>query len=461
MLCGQLGLIKNRADQCIYQGTINQCHVILARATDDILVGTSSLDTYNHIVTTLESHWKIHNMGQVSHFFGLRFLFSSNCMTIDQTHMVHEMILQYVYGSSWNKQIISRTNMIPMLSGVQHEEALASCIPYSPSELHKAIQLYGFEYRTLLGQFQHLCQWTRLDIQTSVQRLAQYQNAPGSLHFDALLQIAKHLRQYLDIPLAFNRKVSRGSTVSVSHISQAAPWLGEPTVISVEAHQFDKDQTFWHMPRIMTSLISTSSVSTSLSSTLQEQKHFSNISKPLLGIAPTTKGYADANFGGAIFDRLAYAGGVIMINDTAVLTLCRKQSTTAYNTTEAELDAATTLSKHVLWLRIYMEDMSIPYHDAISIGEDNSAAQIIAHAGKLTRNVRHIATKTQALQENVRHGRVHFARVSSAHNLADHFTKALPYSTLRAHCMTMMGYQFIDAAHRAIVTLARPDKSVL
>ena len=71
--------------------------------------------------------------------------------------------------------------------------------------------------------------------------------------------------------------------------------------------------------------------------------------------------------------------------------------------------------------------MSIPYHDAISIGEDNSAAQIIAHASKLTRNVRHIATKTQALQENVCHGRVHFTRVSLAHNLADHFTKALPY----------------------------------
>ena len=119
-------------------------------------------------------------------------------MTIDQTHMVHD-VLQYVYGLSWDKQIISRTNMIPMLSGIQHEEALASCIPYSPSELHKAIQLYGFEYRTLLGQFQHLCQWTRLDIQTAVQRLAQYQNAPGSLHFDALLQIAKYLRQYPDI----------------------------------------------------------------------------------------------------------------------------------------------------------------------------------------------------------------------------------------------------------------------
>ena len=98
---------------------------------------------------------------------------------------------------------------------------------------------------------------------------------------------------------------------------------------------------------------------------------------------------------------------------------------------------------------------------AISIGEDNSAAQIIAHAGKLTRNVRHIATKKQALQENVCHGRVHFIQVSSACNLADHFTKALPYSILCAHCMTMMGYQFIDAGHRAVATLTRPATSVL
>jgi hypothetical protein len=96
-----------------------------------------------------------------------------------------------------------------------------------------------------------------------------------------------------------------------------------------------------------------------------------------------------------------------------------------------------------------MEDMSISYHDATAIGEDkNFAAQIIMHASKLKRNVRHIATK-KALQENVHIGRVHFTWVLSVHNLAVHFTKMLPYSILHAHCMTMMGYQFIDAGHLA------------
>ena len=198
VIFGQLGLTKNQADQCIYQGTINNHHVIMAQAMDDILIGTRSLENYNHIISHLESHWKIHNMGIVSHFFGLRFLFSPHCMTIDKTHMVHE-VLTYVYGAAWNHQTLSSTNLVPMIAGIQHEEALASCVPYSDMEMKLAIKSYGFEYRTLLSQFQHLCQWTCLDIQTAVQRLAQYQNAPGMLHFSGLLQTAKYLRRYPDI----------------------------------------------------------------------------------------------------------------------------------------------------------------------------------------------------------------------------------------------------------------------
>ena len=102
--------------------------------------------------------------------------------------------------------------------------------------------------------------------------------------------------------------------------------------------------------------------------------------------------------------------------------------------------------------------MSLPYYTPFATGKDNSSAQIIVHAGKPTCNVHHIATRTQALQEHVRHGRVSFHHVSSAHNNADHFTKALQFATLSAHCMTMMGYSFLDAGHRA---LAHPFSPVL
>ena len=78
-----------------------------------------------------------------------------------------------------------------MIAGIQHDKALASCFPYSDVEMKLAIKSYGFEYRTLLVQFRNLFQRKQLDIQTVVQRLAQYQNAPGIIHFAGLLQIAK------------------------------------------------------------------------------------------------------------------------------------------------------------------------------------------------------------------------------------------------------------------------------
>ena len=108
------------------------------------------------------------------------------------------------------------------------------------------------------------------------------------------------------------------------------------------------------------------------------------------------------------------------INGNAIFTLSRKQSTTANNRTEAELNAATTLSKHVLWIRIYMEDMSLPYHAPVPLPK------------LLTCNACHIATKTKALQEHVCHAHVSFHRVSSTCNLAENnpFVRE-PLSTYR------------------------------
>ena len=47
VICGELEQVKNRKDQCIYQGIINTHLIVvtMARATDDILIGTHSLAT--------------------------------------------------------------------------------------------------------------------------------------------------------------------------------------------------------------------------------------------------------------------------------------------------------------------------------------------------------------------------------------------------------------------------------
>ena len=95
----------------------------------------------------------------------------------------------------------------PMISGTEHANELAACTPYSSSELHTAQtgKTYGFVFRHVLGGCMHCALWTRLDILTACLVLAQYQSAPGTLHFRALKHLVGYIRLHPDIPLTVNQ----------------------------------------------------------------------------------------------------------------------------------------------------------------------------------------------------------------------------------------------------------------
>jgi hypothetical protein len=100
-----------------------------------------------------------------------------------------------------------------------------------------------------------------------------------------------------------------------------------------------------------------------------------------------------------------------------------------------------------------MDDLGLALDGPIPVAEDNAATRIIAHTGKLTRNVRHIALKTISLQTLVRERIAMFRAIGSANNRADHFTKALPLPAHRQHCCDLMGLRFITARHAAAVAV--------
>jgi hypothetical protein len=83
-----------------------------------------------------------------------------------------------------------------------------------------------------------------------------------------------------------------------------------------------------------------------------------------------------------------------------IIALSQKQAMSAYNTTKSELYAATSAGKIAKWLRVWMSDIGLPYTAPIPMGEDNEATRIIGHAGKLTRNVRHLALQSKPMSCN-------------------------------------------------------------
>ena len=162
---------------------------------------------------------------------------------------------------------------------------------------------------------------------------------------------------------------------------------------------------------------------------------------------PDTEGWADASMGGTIYDKACFTGGFIMMNGTAVICVCKKQVTLSLNTTEAELYATLHLGKIIIWVRQFMEDLGIPYTSEIPLATDNNSNRLIGQGRRLTRNVRHIAIQSTALQEMVQFGTMALRAVGSEDNRADHCTKALPASGVLEHAGYALGLRFLTLLH--------------
>jgi hypothetical protein len=192
-LANELKLIANRADPCVYSAIVNGHPVILRRATaDDFLCVCESGETYDYIVAQFRTKWKIHSLGIVRTFFGLNFVITEHCITINQTTKCENIVSQ-VFGPSWSKNqkvLIYHSNES---TGTKYAELLARSTPLSDENLLAMEEPFGFKYRFVLGACIHIAIRTRLDILLACVVLAQIQTSTGIEHVEAL----KHLVGYL------------------------------------------------------------------------------------------------------------------------------------------------------------------------------------------------------------------------------------------------------------------------
>jgi hypothetical protein len=301
----------------------------------------------------------------------------------------------------------------------------------------------------------HCALWTRLDILTACLTLVQYQAAPGKLHFRALKHLVGYLRLHPDIPLTFNR------ATNVKDISAINFELLEPDLEAQVSSAFIQMAPPAHNvphesdPEGFTSC---NNLYQSMDVKLQVNE------VPTIGevhriAPPVTEWLVDANLPGGLYERMATTGGSIEMGGTAKVPIAHKQDVMAENSTEAKIDAAAFLGKILRWMVLFMSDLGLPFQGPIPIAEDNAATQIIAHSGKITRNVRHVAIKTLALQALVRNKTAVFNAIGTANNPADHFTKPLPLPAFRAHTGFMMGLRFLNQEHANLTEMRNQEES--
>ena len=102
---------------------------------------------------------------------------------------------------------------------------------------------------------------------------------------------------------------------------------------------------------------------------------------------------------------------------------------------EAEYVAACEAAKEAFWLKKFLFDLGVVKMDQVPITLfcDNSAAVAQSKDPRNHKKGKHIERKYHIIRDIVAHGDVVVAKIESANNLADPFTKVLPQRTFESH----------------------------
>ncbi|GJU42696.1 retrotransposon protein, putative, ty1-copia subclass [Tanacetum coccineum] len=139
--------------------------------------------------------------------------------------------------------------------------------------------------------------------------------------------------------------------------------------------------------------------------------------------------YTDAGYLTDANDLKSQTGYVFILNGGAVEWKSTKQSIFATSSTEAEYIAAYDASKEAVWIQKFISGLGIvpTIKEPIKMYCDNTGAIAIAKESGITKGARHYRAKVHYLREVIEYGDVKIEKVHTYDNLADPFTKALPY----------------------------------
>ena len=102
---------------------------------------------------------------------------------------------------------------------------------------------------------------------------------------------------------------------------------------------------------------------------------------------------------------------------------------------EAKYVAACEAAKEVVWLKKFLSNLGVVRIEQapITLFCDNSGAVAQSKDSRNHKKGKHIKRKYHIIRDIIARGDVVVAKIESANNLADPFTKALPQKTFKSH----------------------------
>jgi hypothetical protein len=138
-------------------------------------------------------------------------------------------------------------------------------------------------------------------------------------------------------------------------------------------------------------------------------------------------GMSDSDFANCIDTRRSVSGYAYTLGHGAVSWSSRKQDIVTTSTTEAEYVAMCNATKEAVWLRSLLDEIGYGQPKSTLICADNQSSIVLSEDQANHTRTKHIDLRYHFVRERTLLGEVHFRYVKSCDNVADVFTKALPY----------------------------------
>lgn len=136
-------------------------------------------------------------------------------------------------------------------------------------------------------------------------------------------------------------------------------------------------------------------------------------------------GYSDADYANDNATRRSMTGYVFIKNGAAITWSSQRQQSVALSTTEAEFMAACAATKEVIWIKQLLCDIGEYKQGFVCLNIDNQSAINVIKNSEFHKRCKHIDIKYNFVKEKYNEKIITLNYVSTDHQFADIFTKAL------------------------------------
>ncbi len=203
-LC-EIKFVQNPADHCVYTKVTETEKVFIIIWVDDLIIAARDMNVLNGVKEMLMSKFRMKDLGKLTHFLGIDFEQSVDCVKMSQ-HMYVEKILE-------------RFDMQNCKSRATPCEQKLNCT--DNAEVMSDVR----KYREAVGSLIYLATCTRPDLSFVVSKLSQYFTRPTVEQWNTVKRVLRYLKGTQNKELCY----SKGANENMIHAYSDANWAADVT----------------------------------------------------------------------------------------------------------------------------------------------------------------------------------------------------------------------------------------